>query len=50
MNRRFGPDILKRQQRVILVNDFPFDLPFDDRAEKTIGHGVTPLEGSAGRE
>ena len=42
MNRRLGVDVPKRDDELVLVNDIPFDISFDNAAKKTFVH-FTPF-------
>ena len=38
MDRRLGVDVPKGHNGLVLVDDVPFNIAFDDAAEKTIAH------------
>jgi hypothetical protein len=47
MNRGLGVDVLKSHNRAVLIYHFPFDIPIDDSAKKTISHFKTLLSVAA---
>ena len=38
MDRRLGVDVPKGHNGLVLVDDVPFNIAFDDAAEKTVAH------------
>ena len=47
MDRRLGVDVPKGHNGLVLVDDIPFDIAFDDAAEKTTVHFISSLEPSS---
>jgi hypothetical protein len=47
MDRRLGVDVPKGHNGLVLVDDVPFNIAFDDAAEKTTVHFISSLEPSS---